>query len=161
MRYLWTLFAGFLLGIYSIFFAVVHIKALRKPVIDMIAKVLTDWIYGASPDTMHSGFERKYPVYPRGYQRRAYGPQIPSTMLFHETVDTHDETVKLLVALQEMVENYGRFSVADFKTALGIETNFQDSKYGWKTTEGVLYFTKNGNGGWNVDTKVEPELLDA
>ena len=59
-RYIWTLIAGFVLGLYSVFFAVTHIKTFRKPVIDMLAKVMVDWIYGERPDELRRGYQRAY-----------------------------------------------------------------------------------------------------
>ena len=114
-RTIWTLFAGFVLGIYAVFFSVVHIKAIRKPVIDMIAKTLVDWIYGTRPDELRRGYQGKYPYRDYSQMRR---PQAP-TRAINLVVDTHEDTTNLLKAMQDLVDEQGHFSVSDLLTALG------------------------------------------
>lgn len=155
VRYIWTLIAGFVLGIYAVFFAAVHVKAFRKPVIDMIAKALVDWIYGSSPETMRSNNLYKYGA--KSFQGRpSYNPH----SLLNMTVPTHQNTVDILLGMENIIEDHGYFTVADLKTAVGLPTIFQDMQYGWRKTDGVLYFTTNeAENSWNVGTHKHPEPI--
>lgn len=157
-RTLWTLFAGFVLGIYSIFFAVVHVKAIRKPVIDIVAKVLVDWIYGARPDELRSGYRRTYATPVRRDYRDYSQMKRPVPQNQELTLDTHDETVQLLTTMQDMVDEFGQFTVADLKTACGRAISFDDHKYGWKSVEGVLYFDQRENTPGYIVTVKAPAI---
>ena len=64
-RYIWTLIAGFVLGIYTVIQIVLHVKPLRKASIDVTAKALVDWL--------HVPEVRQTPAF-AGYQRRFSRP---------------------------------------------------------------------------------------
>lgn len=154
-RYIWTLFAGFVLGIYAVFYVAVHTKTFRKSVIDMLAKVMVDWIYGTRPETARAGHQYKYGA--KSFQDRpAYNPH----QLMREVIDTHQNTVDLLLMMDNIVAEQGHFSVFDLKMGLGLPGTFIDQKYGWKTTEGVLFFSKGDDESpWILETKQYPEPI--
>lgn len=75
-------------------------------------------------------------------------------------VNTHDETLQVLSAMENFLDHYGVFTVKDIKDALGMTTTFEDSKRGWTTTEGVIKFVKNyKSAGWYVRIKKAPQSL--
>lgn len=146
-RYIWTLFAGVVLGITIVWQFILHFKPARKIFIDGIAKALVDWIHGPEvrrPPLFAPGYRPTYPA------REAYTRRTVNGM-----VDTHDETLEILKTMGDLVDEHGHFTVADLKTALGRETSFMDTKFGWKTVEGVIFFAKDDDHkpGYLLTTK--------
>lgn len=154
-RTIWTLFAGFVLGLYAVFFAAVHSKTFRKPVIDMVAKFLVDWIHGTAPEQVEEKISYKYGA--KSFNGRpSYNPH----GLLDLTVPTHQNTVGILLAMEDNIHERGYFTVADLKSAASLPTTFEDMQYGWKTVQGVLYFAKDTPGeGWKVETRKHPDPI--
>jgi hypothetical protein len=88
-----------------------------------------------------------------------YDEPRPSDYIVAE-VNTHDETLQVLSAMEDFLDHYGVFTLKDIKDALGMTTTFEDSKFGWTTTEGVIRFVKNyKSAGWYVRIKKAPQPL--
>lgn len=62
------------------------------------------------------------------------------------TFDTRTEAEEVLMFLDEMIEKYGKVTIADFKDCCGVTSNYTDNHYGWTSLEKakVIRLLKSG-----------------
>jgi hypothetical protein len=72
-------------------------------------------------------------------------------------IASRHEAEEVLAILVEAIETYGSVSVADFYDAIGIETNFSDTKYGWTNLSRAYVDTIRG--GYRIFLP-KPSLLE-
>lgn len=156
MRSIFLLFIGAVLGVVGFVYAILHIDWTRKIIIDGTVKVVGDEFYDTQTRSKTVPFRTYRDFSPsRASQYRATAAGIsPRDRLVTAFVQNHDETLHILHTMTNLVEEYGFFTVSDLRSALGLQTRFTDSKYGWTTVDDVLQFDKSEvNNGWRLSTK--------
>lgn len=141
-RFIWTLIAGFVLGIYSVYLFVIHFKPARKIFIDGTAKALADWIYGPEPVSRPN-----YGSYYRGPKPASYLQNIQAprgSLRFTMYVDTLNEANAVIQTMSEIVKEQGQFTLSDIKAAVGKQSTFLDTRYGWLTAD-ILSVEEDGD----------------
>lgn len=131
----------------------VLIPALKKAISDIVADGIDMILYGGSGKSRQNNTRTSYISY-RNYsdpRDKKYSYREPSrstnTGYSYDDVilSTRSEAEDVILAMSELVEAYGRVSIADLYDLVGVTGNFTDNKYGWTNVRNTeVIHTRDG-----------------
>lgn len=111
----------------------VLVPALKKAVVDIVTDGVNMIFYGEK-GRRSSGIDRiSYRQYSDPRNTPRVGPTRPNSVYDYDkiTLESRSEAEAVLTGLDDMIETYGRATVADLYDLIGVSHNFTDNAYGW------------------------------
>lgn len=135
----------------SYIFMDVLIPAIKKAISDIVTNGIDMILYGESGRTKRSSSNASRVSYREYYDSKdeKYTPntRTSSGYGFKDVVlETRRDAESVLARLEEIVEDYGKVSVADLYELAGIDGYYTDNNYGWTSVRNVDIIRVYGGG---------------
>ena len=133
----------------SYIFMDVLVPAIKKAISDIIVNGIDMILYGESGRTKRSSDASRV-SYRSYYDRKDESPSTTRTRSGYSyddvVVETRGEAEAVRTRLEEIVDEYGRVSVADLYDLVGVTGNYTDNNYGWTNVRNVEIIRVYGGG---------------
>ena len=117
----------------SYIFMDVLVPAIKKAISDIVTNGIEMMLYGESGRKKSSNASRiSYRDYYKDDRQPRERGLARSNYDFDDIIlDNRGEAEDVLICMNDIIENYGLVSVADFYDLVGVTGNYTDNKYGW------------------------------
>lgn len=143
MKYLLTLIFGFITGAVVSLVGLFSISHVRVALGEYLGKRTAEWMF----ETKEEPAEKDDRTW-RRHEDRVWYP-----------VPSYSSGVAALEIFSQISEVYGHICVMDILNYLQIDSDFFESKHGWRNTENMRVLKKDGTDTWWIVTPL-PEPMD-
>ena len=111
----------------------VLVPAIKKAVVDIVTDGINMIFYGEKGRRGGVADKISYRQFSDPRSAPRVGPMRPNSVYDYDkiTLESRSEAEAVLAGLDDMIESYGRATVADLYDLIGVSHNFTDNAYGW------------------------------
>ena len=133
----------------------VLIPTLQDMIVNMVRGGIETLIYGGDSRNVRRNTNRSYVSYSSMSNKQSSRPVYKMNRETAKAVDdvvveTRAEAEDILDILIDLTREYGCASLADFKDLIGVSSNYNDYKWGWKENLARESSIRKCGGGWLI-----------